>query len=135
MRGYLATAEATIAKPDSAHFQTVLSSLFSQPVKPISSKVLLYDHASDAPEHSALNGVVQQKLAEVFHLHGAVDMEPLLLMPRLNADEGEKPVLLDRHGNLVTLPDNGLVPFARLAARREVSRIKRYHIGDVYRAE
>lgn len=56
-------------------------------------------------------------------------------MPRMNVDEGERPVLLDRHGDLVTLPDHGLLPFARLAARRDVTRIKRYHIGNVYKSE
>lgn len=99
------------------------------------SKPILYDHATESPEHSVLNEVVQRTLTDIFHLHGAMDIEPLLLMPRVSLDEGERPVLLDRHGDLVTLPDHGLLPFARLAAKRDVARIKRFHIGNVYKTE
>jgi eukaryotic translation initiation factor 2-alpha kinase 4 len=55
--------------------------------------------------------------AAIFHLHGAVDMEPPLLMPVLDPEEKSQATFIDRHGDVVTLPNNILVPFARLAAR------------------
>ena len=42
---------------------------------------------------------------------------------------------LDRFGDVVMLPADLLVPFARLAARKSSNRIKRYHIGDIYKSK
>lgn len=92
---------------------------------------------ADLPEHAALNDIVQERLSSIFRLHGAVDMEPPLLMPLVDGedekDEKTNATFLDRHGDLVTLPNNILMPFARLAARSNTKRIKRYHITNVYR--
>ena len=86
------------------------------------------------PEHTSLNGVVHDTLAAIFRLHGEVDMEPPLLLPVTDlVDEKSRALLLDRHGDVVSLPNNALVPFARLAARNNTRRIKRFHIGDIYR--
>jgi translation initiation factor 2-alpha kinase 4 len=85
------------------------------------------------PEHSLLNGVIINKLAEIFRLHGAVEMEPTLLLPVTKAEDQEKAIFLDKYGDAVMLPDHGLLPMARLAERRAQERIKRYHIGDVYK--
>ena len=67
-------------------------------------------------------------------MRGAVDSEPPLLLPVTSDDVQEQPTFIDRHGDLVALSNNLLVPFARLAARMGARRIKRYHVGDVYRA-
>lgn len=70
----------------------------------------------------------------IFRLHGAIDMEPALLMPSTSPEDDQfKPVFIDRHGDVVALPNNALTPFARLAARADTRRIKRYHIGNLYR--
>jgi translation initiation factor 2-alpha kinase 4 len=120
------------AKPDSPHHQVVLSSLFNQPPRPV--RGFLYDLEAELPEHAHLNGIVQERLTSIFRLHGAVDMEPPLLMPIMHSeDEKTQATFLDRHGDLVTLPSNIIVPFARLAARENIKRIKRYHIMDIYR--
>jgi translation initiation factor 2-alpha kinase 4 len=42
-------------------------------------------------------------------------------------------LFVDRHGEVVVLPNNALIPFARVAARNNLKRIKRFHIGDIYR--
>lgn len=121
-----------VAKPDSPHHEAVLSSLFNQPPRP--SRNFLYDADRESPEFASLNGVVQERLATIFQLHGAVDMEPPLFMPLMSAEEEKKQAtFIDRHGDVVTLPNDILIPFARLAARAEHTRIKRYHITDVYR--
>lgn len=120
---------ATIVKPDSVHQQAILSALFNEPPKPV--RGFLYDADLDHPEHTALNDIVHERLSSVFRLHGAVDMEPPLLMPI--SGEDEQATFIDRHGDVVVLPSNNLVPFARLAARANVRRIKRYHISDIYK--
>jgi translation initiation factor 2-alpha kinase 4 len=120
------------AKPDSPHHQAVLSSLFNQP--PNQVRGYLYDADAESPEYVSLNHIVQERVAAIFRLHGAVDMEPSLLMPAVNADaEQNHAVFLDRHGEVVALPNNALVPFARLAARGNIKRIKRYHVADIYK--
>ncbi|KAL6299472.1 kinase-like domain-containing protein [Sparassis latifolia] len=129
---YLTGALRKMTKTDSPHLQVVLSALFNQPANP--ARGFLYDLEAELPEHATLNGIVVDRLVEIFRLHGAVDMEPPLLMPMLNPEEDRnRAVFLDRHGEVVTLPNNALLPFARLAARGNIRRIKRYHIGDIYR--
>lgn len=120
------------AKRDSPHLQAVLSSLFNQPSKPV--RGFLYDTQAETPDHVTLYGKVIDCLVGIFRLHGAVNMEPPLLMPITNIEEERnRAVYVDRHGEIVGLPNNVLLPFARLAAREERKRIKRFHIGDVYR--
>ena len=120
------------AKPDSPHLQAVLSSLFNQAPRP--SRGFLYDYESEPPEHVTLNDIVNERLSAVFRLHGAVDMEPPLLMPITDPEDIKNhATVLDSHGDVVMLPNNILVPFARLAARANTKRIKRFHIANVYR--
>ena len=120
------------AQPDSAHYQTTINALFEQRASGV--RALLYDHDLEQSEHTALNGIVRDTLAAMFHTHGAIEMEPPLLIPLTDADEEtNRAVLLDRHGEIVSLPNNALLPFARMAARSQLQRIKRFHIGDIYR--
>ncbi|OSC98901.1 Serine/threonine-protein kinase [Trametes coccinea BRFM310] len=128
---YVKSAMKLIAKPDSPHLQAVLSTLFSQPMKAV--RTYLYDADAEPPEHAALNTLVIDRLEQIFHLHGAVDIEPPLLLPVTNPkDDRSRALFLDRHGEVVMLPNDALAPFARAAARADIKRIKRYHIGDVY---
>jgi eukaryotic translation initiation factor 2-alpha kinase 4 len=62
-------------------------------------------------------------------------MEPPLLMPVVDLQEDQKnhATFIDRCGDLVSLPNNLLVPFARMAARTGIKRIKRFHITNAYR--
>jgi translation initiation factor 2-alpha kinase 4 len=122
----------SLAKPDSPHHQAVLSALFTQPPRQV--RGFLYDHDAQIPEHASLSGIVEERLAAIFRLHGSVDVAPPLLMPVMQPEEeSSRATFLDRHGDVVTLPNNLLVPFARLAARGNIRRIKRHHIADVYR--
>ena len=120
------------AKADSPYHQTVLSTLFQQP--PRLSRTVLYDSLLESPEYASLNNVVEERLGAIFHLHGAVDMEPPLLMPITDIEEEKsQATFIDQHGDIVALPNNILIPFARLAARESIKRIKRYHIANVFR--
>jgi len=122
----------TLAKPDSAHYQTVLTHLFTQPPRP--SRAFVYDQDVDSPDYAPLNQMVHDQLCAIFQVHGAVDMEPPLLMPIMDSEEEKsRATFIDRQGDIVTLPNSILVPFARLAARQNVRRIKRYHVANVFR--
>lgn len=82
--------------------------------------------------------VVVDFLRTVFLRHGAVELVPPLLMPPrgglYSAKDGGNPVqLLDGTGQVVNLPRDHLIPFARTIARSENHRLKRYCIGPVYR--
>ncbi|KAJ7874765.1 kinase-like domain-containing protein [Mycena olivaceomarginata] len=125
---YFKGALGMMVKPDSPHYQAVLSSLFSQSQPP--ARRFLYDIETDLPEHAALNDIVKERLSYIFRLHGAVDMEPPLLMPVAKPTEAKnEATYMDRYGEIVMLPPNLLVPFARLAAKGNISRIKRAVAG------
>lgn len=119
--------------PDSPHRQALLTALFKQGPEP--GHIFLYD-IGETPEHATLNSIVHDRMTQIFRLHGAVDMEPKLLLPMTDAAEDQSHAMfLDRNGKLVALPDNAFTPFARAAARIGLRRIKRYHIGDIFKPE
>jgi len=121
-----------LAKPESQHHQTFLAALFKQPPRP--SRAFIYDLDAEQPEYAVLNYIVKDCLNKIFHLHGAVDSEPPLLMPVMDVEEERsQATFIDPHGDIVALPNNILVPFAKLAVRGSTKRIKRYHIMNVYR--
>lgn len=109
--------------------------LFKRPASQISqTRDLLYDLEADIPEHANLNTIVEDRIKAIFRLHGAVDIEPPLMVPSTDPEENEpRATFIDRHGDVVLLPNQALIPFARLAARNGVKRIKRFHIMNTYR--
>ena len=124
----------TPAKPDSPHYQTVLSLLFNRP--PDRSRGYLYDKDLERPDFLTLSDAVQERLAFLFKLHGAINVDPLLLIPSSETDDADANnyvTFLDKLGSLVCLPSNLLVPFARAAAVGNHKRIKRFHVGNIYR--
>ncbi|KAG9057226.1 hypothetical protein FS842_008151 [Serendipita sp. 407] len=129
---YIKEASRLMTNPESPHYAKLLASLFSRPVTQI--RDVLYDE-EERPEHVALDGVVEDRLIDCFQLHGAVSMDPLLLMPAKAVDvsDPKTTIFLDRQGELVALPKHLIQSFARLAARMGIERIKRFHIGNIYR--
>lgn len=92
-----------------------------------------YDRDLIVSGYASLIPVIQDHLSEIFRLHGAVDCPLPLLLPNVDEVHGPNTVfLLDRQGELLSLPRNGLIPMARRAAQGHIQRIKRFHIGDVY---
>ncbi|KAI0029609.1 kinase-like domain-containing protein [Vararia minispora EC-137] len=129
---YYKGALRMMTQPDSSHYQTTMNALFEQRASGV--RAMLYDNDLDHAEYMSLNGVVRDTLASMFRLHGAIEMEPPLLMPLTDGeDEANRAVFLDRHGEIVSLANNALLPFARMAARIQLQRIKRFNIGDIYR--
>ncbi|VDB92332.1 unnamed protein product [Peniophora sp. CBMAI 1063] len=118
-----------MTQPDSAHYQTTIDALFEHRSNGV--RAALYDQIA---EPHPLTWVVRDTLAGMLRLHGAHEVEPPLLAPFLDSDDAEhRATFIDRHGEIVALPNDALMPFARLAARAGLNRIKRFHIGDVYR--
>jgi len=131
---YFKGALRLMTKPDSQHHQMLLSALFNHPPKVV--RTYLYDYELTLPDHYPLNGVVSERLASIFRLHGAVDSEPTLLIPILAPDDqSPQATFIDRHGDLVGLPTDLLVPFARSAVRHGIQRIKRYHLDTIWRSK
>ena len=97
---------------------------------------MTYESSLRKPDHVNLEGVVSVHLTEIFQRHGAIAMEPPLLLPATQPSGGDPHTmfLLDRQGDLLHLPKNALLPFARSAAQTNIRRIKRYHVGNVYQA-
>lgn len=129
---YFKGALRMMAKKDSPYYQGVLSTLFNQPGDQVRSYT--YDLEAETPEHAHLNTVVEDRLSAIFRLHGAVGMDPALLVPSNSPEDSQsQAAFIDRHGDIICLPNNALVPFARLAARNSVQRIKRFHVTNIYR--
>ncbi|KAG9128480.1 hypothetical protein FRC07_009703 [Ceratobasidium sp. 392] len=133
---YVKDALPMIVDPRRPHYEALLAKLFDQ--DPVPAKAFVYDLDAEIPDYAALYDTVQEKIAALFHVHGAVAKEPVLLTPNHsisgNANKDQQAVtLLDRRGDLVTLPRYAAAPFARLAAIEGTTRIKRYYIGNAYR--
>ena len=119
------------AKPDSPHYQAVLESLFSQPPRP--ARGFTYD--LNMSEGATQKGNVIERLTDIFRLHGAREYEMPLLMPSVEEldDDAEEFYVLDKFGEILSLPHDPIVPFARLAARLRSTRTKRFHILDTFK--
>ncbi|ELU43949.1 other/PEK/GCN2 protein kinase [Rhizoctonia solani AG-1 IA] len=115
------------------HYEALLAKLFDQDTVP--AKAFIYNMHADIPDHAALYDTVRDRIVAVFHVQGAVSKEPILLALNHNSNEAsnedrQSVVLLDRRGDLVTLPRHATTPFARLAAIEGTTRIKRYSISE-----
>ncbi|KAG9126718.1 hypothetical protein FRC07_002261 [Ceratobasidium sp. 392] len=118
-----------IVDPKQPHYEVLLDRLFDQ--DPGSAKAFTYDTDIEFPDYAALYDTVQAKISALFHVHGAVAKEPILLSPNYsgNAIRNQHAItLLDRRGDLVMLLRDAATPFARLAAIEGTTRIKRYYI-------
>ena len=115
---------------------------------------LCFQSGFNADHALAMNAVLRQVRA-VFTKHGALHVATPLLLPKLDLYENLEHVafMLDRAGNVVLLPHDlkvrynhykhfitlfdvgfGLqVSFARYAARRNVTNLRRFAIEKVYR--
>ncbi|KAG8705429.1 hypothetical protein FRC08_001676 [Ceratobasidium sp. 394] len=134
---YVKEALPMIVDPKRPHYEALLAKLFDQ--DPIPAKAFIYNMNAEIPDYAALYDTVQEKIAALFHVHGAVVKEPVLLAPNHGApndanEDRQTVTLLDRRGDLVTLPRHAATPFARLAAIEGTTRIKRYYIGNAYRS-
>ncbi|CAE6423470.1 unnamed protein product [Rhizoctonia solani] len=134
---YVKEALPMIVDPRRPHYEALLAKLFDQDTVP--AKAFIYNTHADIPDHAALYDTVRDKIVSVFHMQGAVSKEPILLALNHSSNEAsnedrQSVILLDRRGDLVTLPRHATTPFARLAAIEGTTRIKRYSISNAYRS-
>ncbi|RXK39365.1 PEK/GCN2 protein kinase [Tremella mesenterica] len=130
-----------LTNPTSQHHQTLLDALFDPDAHAYTTSYddRPDDYTFDREQDDSLQvwlSVVIQRLEDLFKRHGAVETDLPLLMPEtslLKAFPNLKPVrLLDVKGKVVLLPFSDLLAMARSATRRQIERIKRYHIGKKY---
>lgn len=94
------------------------------------------------PEDKAIKNLVFNTARKVFKLHGGVEIDtPVFelketLMGKYG-EEGNKLIyeLKDQGGELLCLRYDLTVPFARFVATNNYDKIKRFHIGKVYRRD
>jgi translation initiation factor 2-alpha kinase 4 len=119
------------------------------------------DPDANPKEHRVYEALVKDRLVDLFRRHGAIESveiwalpiprgmltitlltplsswEPPPLLPvtdlltNFRKEAGAR--FLNRQGQLVELPYDGLVSFARHIARTKRERLKRYHFGNSYR--
>lgn len=119
--------------PASVHRHQLIQSLFSRS-RDDDVRDFTFDTGSQSENDDVLTGVVSQYLRGVFRKRGAVPMRPPLLLPLIDTGSNNRAVrLLDTSGNVVLLPSDLTVSFARICARSGHLRMKRFDIADVYR--
>lgn len=122
------------ANPSSVHRHELIHALFSRPQTDV-LRDFTFDTGAQGEEDDVLVGVVTRHLRELFYRRGAVPLHPPLLFPANDVYSAERHLvkMLDKTGNVVYLPYDLTVPFARICARSGHTRFKRFDIGDVYR--
>ncbi|XP_018015701.1 histidine--tRNA ligase isoform X2 [Hyalella azteca] len=93
------------------------------------------------PPEMTVRRKVFDKILDVFHMHGAVEIEtPVFeLKEVLTGKYGEDSKLIydleDQGGEILSLRYDLTVPFARYVAQNRIGNISRYHIARVYRRD
>ncbi|KAJ1963412.1 eukaryotic translation initiation factor 2-alpha kinase [Dipsacomyces acuminosporus] len=127
---YIRETIRTIANPSQPYFANLMSSLFAHSTdKHIDAT---FDYRSNDIQAEQLNAVfldrIRELMTKVFRSHAAVELSTPVLTPKTELlDMYQKPALyLDPKGNVVQLPYDQTVPFARYVARTKMTEIKRY---------
>uniref|UniRef100_A0A8C4QBV3 RWD domain-containing protein 3 n=1 Tax=Eptatretus burgeri TaxID=7764 RepID=A0A8C4QBV3_EPTBU len=129
--------QSTLAMPHSKAYRSLVDRMFAQRI------TIPADFAYDAdihkmafnPKHYIITGHVCETIRRVFEIHGAMQINTPLLMPRRrDLYEGmEVASFMDFSGLPVMLPYDLRVPFARFVARNNITNLKRYSMERVFR--
>lgn len=129
---YIRETIRTIANPSQPYFTKLMESLFAHRTsKHIDAT---FDFRSNDIQTEQLNTVfldrIRDRMTRVFRIHAAVELStPAAMTPQQMEllDMYQRPaVYLDSRGNVVQLPYDQTVPFARYVARTKMTEIKRY---------
>ncbi|KAJ2103478.1 eukaryotic translation initiation factor 2-alpha kinase [Coemansia sp. S100] len=133
---YIRDTIKTIANPSQPYFAKLLESLFALSTdKHIDAT---YDYRSNDIQAEQLNTVfldrIRELMTRVFRTHAAVELTTPALTPKTDLlDMYQRPALyLDPKGNVVQLPYDQTVTFARYVARTKMTEIKRYCFDRYY---
>ncbi|PIA15378.1 kinase-like protein [Coemansia reversa NRRL 1564] len=127
---YIQETIRTIANPSQPYFARLMDSLFAHSAdKHIDAT---FDYHSNDVQSEQLNAVfldrIRELMTRVFRTHAAVELSTPALIPRTDLlGMYQRPALfVDPKGNVVQLPYDQTVPFARYVARTKMTEIKRY---------
>lgn len=131
----------TLDNPQSKAYKYLMASCFRQNVSP--AEELTYDmdilrsHTESELSKNFLTVVqtVKQKIRNIFHRHGAIELNTPLLIPKSKVYQHVPSVvqLMTHNGNTVTIPHDLRVPFVRYVVSNSLANIKRYAIEKVFR--
>ncbi|KAK0555682.1 eukaryotic translation initiation factor 2-alpha kinase [Tilletia horrida] len=132
---YIEECLRLMSNPTSAYHHRLLAELFATNTATNDEvREFTFNVGAENDAHQPLLNVVVEKLRVLFERHGAVSLKTPLLMPPNDMYADRKPVqLLDRTGKIVQLPYDLMVAFAKVCARSQMSRFKRYEISPVFR--
>ncbi|GAB1604506.1 eIF-2-alpha kinase GCN2-like [Argonauta hians] len=131
--------ESATANPFSKTYKYIVKSLFDQKYDVVSD-VMYEDEGNRLPKvrthkYMLLQNKVQEILISLFHLHGMVRLQTPLLMPQNKVHElsSDSPMtVMDKQGQLLCLPNNLRVPFARYVKRKRIQNLKCYNFDRVF---
>ncbi|RIB06418.1 kinase-like domain-containing protein [Gigaspora rosea] len=125
----------TMANPNSPHYQSLISELFTQSSDKHKDYTYDFGNVSFSASNSLTFGRVRDYIVKIFRHHGAVELNTPLLMPKSDIYEEDKKAvyLIDSDGGIVQLPYDLTVPFSRYISRNNITDLKRYTFDRVYR--
>ncbi|KAI8053805.1 kinase-like domain-containing protein [Syncephalis plumigaleata] len=133
---YLQECIRSIARPDTPYYERLMNVLFSQNADRMTEYT--FDVNSGNTALDLLDSLTYAQICDcitaVFRRHGAIALNTPLLIPKTDYFKDKKVVdLMDNSGGLVQLPYDLTVPFARYICRNNITSIKRFVFGRVYR--
>ncbi|CAG7836539.1 unnamed protein product, partial [Allacma fusca] len=134
----------TLSNPQSKAYKYLVASCFQQSVS--TAEDITYNYGmgrlSDMtpnPERLCSSLVLIQKvkrvIQNVFERHGTIELNTPLLTPKSDLYEHHKSSvhLMSHSGSIVTIPFDLRVPFVRYVVWNNITSMKRYSIGKVFR--
>jgi histidyl-tRNA synthetase len=126
-------ALAGLSDPKSPYYHKMMSALFTQPTKQAQDLVWDMGTVSHSASDLLLQGLVKQRLISIFRHHGAVETPRSVLFPRSGHYGPNVVQLLNSNGNLVQLPYDLTLPYARTIAKHEPAVQRSFAFGPVFR--
>ncbi len=132
---YLKETMRAISNPNAPYYSRLMTTLFKHNMDPHRDHTFEFNATHDFSHRLSQTYLrLSDVFARSFRRHAAVEFTPPLFLPRINALDGYESVrLIDRDGNIILVPFDLTVPFARWAARHVSGTMKRWCIGRVYR--
>jgi len=129
----------TLNQTNSTRYQRLMSTLFNQKVSPVDDQIYDSDlHGKNEKNILTTANIlrhVREIIVRVFEKHGGVFLETQLLMPKckIHEDLNHVATFIDQSGKQLCLPYDSRISFARFISRNNVSSMRRYYFGKLYR--
>ncbi|KAI5790224.1 kinase-like domain-containing protein [Geopyxis carbonaria] len=123
----------SLSNPNTPYHSQVMKVLFSQNTKQYKDHTYDIENRPLSCHDLLLQGLVKERLVDIFRTHGAVETTRSLLLPRSKFYSRDVAQLIDPNGTLVQLPYDLTLPHARFLARESSPAPKTFTFGTVYR--